>query len=272
MIIDFHTHTFPDKIAEKTIHLLEQNIINVEGTAHNASLNGTNADLKKSMKAYEVDYSVVLPIATTVTQSNTINNVAHQINGKDHIFSFGSVHPMQENWEEELYRITNLGLLGIKLHPEYQGVYIDSKESIRVLQKAEELGLLVVLHTGHDVGIKPPVHCLPERLKNAISMLENGGSNIIAAHMGGWRAWDDVYRFLVGTPIMLDTSYTLGMISDELFLRIVNEHGADKILFGTDSPWQNQGEAIEQIKNIGLSDVDLDKILFKNAQKLLKIN
>lgn len=272
MVIDFHTHIFPDKIAEKTIKLLEQNILDLEGTAHNAFLNGTLADLKNSMNENGIDYSVVLPIATTVTQSTTINNFAETINEKHNIFSFGSVHPMQENAEEELERIASMGLLGIKLHPEYQGVYIDSPECIKVLKKAESIGLLAVLHTGRDIGIKPPVHCEPERLKKAVSQLENGGSNIIAAHMGGWKMWDEVYTHLAGSNIMLDTSYSVGIMERDILLKIAEKHGTDKILFGTDSPWQAQGEAVAQLKNSGLSADDCDKILYKNAQKLLKLN
>lgn len=272
MVIDFHTHIFPDKIAAKTISILEKNILDIEGVAHYAFLDGTLSALKNSMRKNGVDYSVVLPIATTVTQSATINNFAHEINGIDNIFSFGSVHPMQENWEQELERIAALGLLGIKLHPEYQGVYVDSKECINVLKKAEKLGLSVVLHTGRDIGIQPPVHCMPDMLKRAVSHLENGGSNIIAAHMGGWRVWDDVLEHLAGSNIMLDTSYSAEMMDNELFLKIADKHGTDKILFGTDSPWQEQGAAIEQIRKLGFGNADLDKIFCENAKKLLKLS
>ena len=113
------------------------------------------------MRENNVDISLVLPIATNVKQSTTINNFAASINGIDGIYSLGSLHPMQSDWESVLYDIKKRAK-GIKLHPEYQQFYIDSKESIQILKKCEELDLITVLHSGKDIGIDPPVHCTPE--------------------------------------------------------------------------------------------------------------
>ena len=129
MLTDFHTHIFPDKIADKTIKLLESNI-KEEYRPHKAELRGTLDALKQSMRENNVDISLVLPIATNVKQSTTINNFAASINGIDGIYSLGSLHPMQSDWESVLYDIKEKGLKGIKLHPEYQQFYIDSKESM----------------------------------------------------------------------------------------------------------------------------------------------
>ena len=143
MLTDFHTHIFPDKIADKTIKLLESNI-KEEYRPHKAELRGTLDALKQSMRENNVDISLVLPIATNVKQSTTINNFAASINGIDGIYSLGSLHPMQSDWESVLYDIKEKGLKGIKLHPEYQQFYIDSKESIQILKKCEELDLITI--------------------------------------------------------------------------------------------------------------------------------
>ena len=153
MLTDFHTHIFPDKMADKTIKLLESNI-KEEYRPHKAELRGTLDALKQSMRENNVDISLVLPIATNVKQSTTINNFAASINGIDGIYSLGSLHPMQSDWESVLYDIKEKGLKGIKLHPEYQQFYIDSKESIQILKKCEELDLITVLHSGKDIGIR----------------------------------------------------------------------------------------------------------------------
>lgn len=104
MLTDFHTHIFPDKIADKTIKLLESNI-KEEYRPHKAELRGTLDALKQSMRENNVDISLVLPIATNVKQSTTINNFAASINGIDGIYSLGSLHPMQSDWENVLYDI-----------------------------------------------------------------------------------------------------------------------------------------------------------------------
>lgn len=267
MVIDFHTHIFPDKIAERAIRTLEENLLLASGDPDKAFLNGTLGDLISSMNKNDISYSVVMPIATSTKQAESINRFATEITGKNNIISFGSVHPLQEDYLEYLKKIKESGLLGIKLHPEYQGFYIDSPESIKVLTKAQELGLLVMLHTGEDRGIKPPVHCTPKMLKNALNYIS--GENIIAAHMGGYNMWEEVYDNLCKTPIYLDTSYSVGIMNDELAKAIIKKHGDDKILFGTDSPWQDQGDAVKALKNLNLDAETEDKIFYKNAQNLL---
>ena len=268
MLTDFHTHIFPDKIAEKTIKLLESNI-REEYRPHKAELRGTLDALKQSMHENNVDISLVLPIATNVKQSTTINNFAASINGIDGIYSLGSLHPMQSDWESVLYDIKEKGLKGIKLHPEYQQFYIDSKESIQILKKSEELDLITVLHSGKDIGIDPPVHCTPERLSHVLDYVK--GDKIVAAHLGGWKLWDDVEKYLVGTPIYFDTAFTLNFITDEQLLRIIKNHGSEKILHATDSPWEKQGRMAKHLSALPLSEEDCNNIFYKNAKKLLKI-
>lgn len=271
MLIDFHTHIFPPKIAQKTIEVLQNNAEQVSGRNARAVIGATAYDLKTSMKNHGVDYSVVLPIATNTNQSVTINNYAEQINKIQGIFSFGSLHPMQQNWEETLYDIKEKGLLGIKLHPEYQQCYIDGKETVRILKKCEELGLITVLHTGKDQGIKPPVHCSPKRLRGVIDY-EVSGKLIVAGHLGGWCMWDEVLEYLTGTPLMLDTAYISSHLGKEQFERIVKNHGSEKILFATDSPWESVSDTRKYIDTSSLSDEEKANIFYKNAKKLLKIN
>ena len=273
MLIDFHTHTFPEKIAARTIEKLlgslrERNIAKAEAKAYtDATVNG----LLKSMDDYRVDYSVILPIATNIKQSDTINRVAVENNSSERLFSFGSLHPMQENWERTIYDIKEKGLPGIKLHPEYQQFYITSKESIRLLKLCEKLELLVTLHTCGDVGIEPPIHCLPKDLRSVLDY-EVEGSNIIAAHMGGWREWDGVEKYLAGTPILMDTAYVSSDLPIEQFERIVKSHGADKILFATDSPWESPDMTKDYINRTSLNEDEKNLIFYKNAKKLLKIS
>ena len=271
MIVDFHTHIFPPKIAAKAIESLESNIIEVFGTPQNAVIGATIDDLLNSMKANGIDYSVVLPIATNTHQSTTINNYAAEIDKLHNVYSFGSLHPMQEDWESVLYDIKEKGLKGIKLHPEYQQFYIDCPESVRILKKCEELGLLVVLHTGRDVGVRPPVHCEPERLRRILDY-EISGNNIIAGHLGGWRMWDDVEKHLVGTPVFLDTAYIVSHISKDQLVRIIKNHGSEKVLFATDSPWQEQGMFAQYISALPLTETEKNNIVGENAKKLLQIS
>lgn len=261
MIIDFHTHIFPDKIAEATIQHLKSkaNVV--------AYTNGTIGNLKASMQNAGIDYSVTLPIATVPKQTGSINLFASQITGKDGIISFGSIHPLYEDWKNELDRIKALGLVGIKLHPDYQQFFVDDEAILPMLQYATQLGLIIIFHGGVDIGIPGYIHCTPQRVKNLLKSLK--GARLVIAHLGGYLCWDEVEKYLIGEDIYFDTSYVLGKISDEQFLRIIRNHGVEKILFATDSPWGNQAQAVKKIMSLPLTEYERSAIMHKNAEGLL---
>ncbi len=268
MIFDFHTHIFPDKIAEKTIKILKQNIIDIQGWTPPSFTDATLSGLKKSMSDSGIDFSLVLPIATTPRQSATINAFAAQINGHDNIFSFGSVHPFEDTPEETLEKVKEYNLKGIKLHPQYQDVYMDSPEMLKVLKKCEELGLMVLVHSGVDVGKEPPVKCTPKMIYDVMQKVPS--LTLIAAHMGGWDMWDDVRKYLIGTSVYFDTAYAHEFMGEELFHEFLTLH--DKTVFGTDSPWDCQKTAVAEIAALGLETELYENIMFKNAFKLMEID
>ena len=114
MIIDFHTHMFPDKIAARTIDFLSKT-----GGDMNPFTDGTWKGLKESAKQAGIDHSIVLPIATRPGQFHTINEFATHFQ-EGTLISFGSLHPESENYKEELRQIQDMGMKGIKLHPVLQ--------------------------------------------------------------------------------------------------------------------------------------------------------
>ncbi len=263
MVIDFHTHIFPDQIAGNTIELLEE-----KGNIK-AYSDGKLLGLKQSMEESGIDLSVVLPVVTKPSQFNSINQFAAQITGKEGIISFGGIHPDCEDCEAKLEEIKRLGLLGIKLHPDYQQTYIDDPNMVCIINAALRLGLIVVIHGGLDIGLPNPIHCTPKKAASMLSQIDTDNSKIILAHMGGYDMWEDVEEYLVGKNIYLDTSYSLGKIPKEQFVRIVKNHGADRILFATDTPWGGQKETLEQIRELDFTKEELDCILYKNGLGLL---
>jgi predicted TIM-barrel fold metal-dependent hydrolase len=265
LVIDFHTHSFPDELAAKAIPAL------AEKAGIPAMLNGTVKGLDRSMKDNGIACSVILNIATKPSQTEKVNSWAAQIQ-KDNknIISFGSIHPLYENWREELKRIKELGLKGIKFHPEYQEFYVDDKSMFPIYELALELGLVIVFHAGEDLGFAPPYHCTPDRLDNVLRHFSGG--KIIAAHMGGYNYWDQVENYLAGKDIYFDTSYAVGIMDNEQAKRIILNHGYKKILFGTDSPWKDQGWSVKRIKELCLEPEIEEAIFCKNAMELLGVS
>ena len=265
MIIDFHTHAFPDKIAKTTIEALERNCI--EGGEHlKACTDGSFDGLEKKLRESGVDMGVVLPIVTKEHQTETVNAFAKTKRGPV-LFSFGSLHPESESWEHTLHFLAENGFRGIKLHPEYQGVYINSPRCKKIIAKAEELGLLVTVHAGWDAAYPAERHCTPERIADLLDFVS--GKNLIAAHLGGMKMWDEVDRYLVGKPLYFDTACLTRYISPDVYRALIFEHGADRILFGSDCPWEDPKDSFELLSSLSLPKDDLDAICYKNALSLL---
>lgn len=266
MTVDFHTHIFPEKIASKALQSLKEGMKREQGYCIEPCFDGTPEDLKRLLEESGIDIAVTMPIATRVKSVDSINDFAKQISCEK-IKSFATVHPLSENCTEQLKKIAEAGFKGIKIHPEFQSFYIDSKESINVIKTAEELDLYVTVHAGEDIGMPPPVHCTPERIKNVLSCVS--GKNMIAAHLGGYKMWDDVEKYLVGTPIYMDTAFISRFIDKEQCRRIITRHGSEKVLFGSDAPWENPADTLKFILSLGLSQDETENITHRNAERLL---
>lgn len=263
MIVDFHTHTFPDKIAAKAIASL------AEKGGTKPFLDGTLSSLKKSMRLGGIDCSVILPVATRPEQVSSINRLAAELNGKDGIFYAGAIHPDCGNTEQILDEIKAAGLFGIKLHPDYQGVYFTDDRILKILEAAARRGLYIVTHAGRDVAFPNDVHCSPDHVLYALETLgEVIHNRLILAHMGGCDMGEEVLEKLCGKPVYMDTAFVLDRYP-ELCREIIKAHGADKILFATDSPWADQKRCAEIIRGFGLPERELSLILCENAKRIL---
>ena len=132
MIIDFHTHAFPEKIAEKAIEKLS-----FASGGLIPQTNGTVSGLKALMKKDGVDKSVALGIATNEKQQTAVNDFIKSQECEE-IIPFGSVYPHAESALEELERIHSMGIKGIKLHPEYQQFFVDDEKMKPIYKKISQ--------------------------------------------------------------------------------------------------------------------------------------
>lgn len=276
MIIDIHTHTFPDKIADKTIAGMEKEILKGQGFAVKHEREATVLGLIDSTVSAGIDLSVVCPVATNIAQPEKINKMSAKYNEKSQdtkIFFFGAIHPDCENYKEIIDDIVAMNLKAIKLHPDYQQTYFDDEKYIRLMDYAADKGLGIIVHAGEDVGLPDKVHCTPDMVLNVWHHIQP--EKLILAHMGGWRMWDEVEEKLIGLPFFMDTAVALNKkfpvkLSNEQFLRMVRNHGSDRIIFGTDTPWYDQKQALMDLDEIDLTDLEKSQILGENANNLFK--
>ncbi|MBE7022566.1 MAG: amidohydrolase [Ruminococcaceae bacterium] len=263
MLIDFHTHAFPETIATKALEKLSY----ASGGLVAQSEGGAQS-LKKEMEKDNVDISVVLSIATNPKQQTKVNNFSKEINDEKSVFAFGSVHPDSEDVLEELERIKEMGLKGVKFHPEYQGFYVDDAKMKPIYKKISSLGLIAVFHAGYDYGYPPPYHCMPDNLLGALKWFD---SPVIAAHWGGLNCGTEVIKKLCGKDIWFDLSFGYGTMPRAIAQEILDKHTPDRLVFASDMPWHRPSWEKRLIETLDISQDDKDKIYYKNALNLLNI-
>jgi len=87
--------------------------------------------------------------------------------------------------------------------------------------------------------------------------------------MGGWRSWDDAETNLVGTRAYLETSFSLLELGPQRAAEMIRRHGVERVLLGSDWPWNKQAGEIANVKALPLDEKDKQKILWSNAARLL---
>ena len=257
---DSHTHIFPAKIADKAVSFLENYY------HHQWPGGGSIDDLISAMDAAGVATSLIFSCATKAEQVIPANDflAKAQADHPGRFYAFGTLHPDFKDIDSELRRITEMGLKGIKIHPDFQKIYIDEPKMLHIYELIGDR-LPVTIH----MGDRRTDFSSPWRLAKVLDDMPF--LKVIAAHFGGYSEWDEVQRHLVGRDVWFDTSSTFWELPAEKARHLALTHGTDKILFGSDYPASLPAQAIADVLTMGLSDEDNEKIFYRNAEKLFDL-
>jgi predicted TIM-barrel fold metal-dependent hydrolase len=261
MVIDVHAHAFPDDLAQRAVSTLSG-----QAGMHPPDLDGTIAALLRSMDDCGIKSAFIANIATKPHHAETILTWSKTIR-TERVLPLGSVHPRSSQWEHELESLVRSGLPGLKLHPLYQGFEADDESLFPFYRRVSELGLFILFHAGYDLAFAGDDKAAPKRLARVHLRIPE--LTMILAHLGGWKAWDDVEAALVGSNVYFDTSFMHDAPRAQQE-RILRNHSMSRILFGSDSPWTSQRKSLEHVRSFGLSAEDYSKILDANARGLYK--
>ena len=266
MIIDFHTHCFPDALAPRALSALEHN---AEQTQMRPFTDGTAEGTKKLIAAHGIDRAVVCNIATNAHQQPKVNNFAISLaRSNSSLVPLGSLHPDFDDNEAELKRLIDAGIKGIKIHPDYIATEINDKKFDNIFSICEESGVFVVTHAGWDPVSPNHIHATPQGILDVMTRHPN--LKLVAAHMGGYSCSDEVLDKLVGRDIYIDTSLSSHRDTErDNLIKILRRHDPNRLLFATDTPWSNPQKELEFIYSAKLSDDLTEKILCRNAISLL---
>jgi predicted TIM-barrel fold metal-dependent hydrolase len=168
---------------------------------------------------------------------------------------FGSVDPLKgERAVAELDRVAELGLKGVKLHPSLQAFAPDDERHWPLYERCEELGLILLFHTGTSgIGAGQPGgqgirldYARPIRLDAVAASFPD--LKIIAAHFG--------YPRYIPTEVMRDMKGRL----------------QDQFLFGSDYPFIQPKRCLDELSGLDLPEAVLQKVLVGNGSKLLGLS
>lgn len=258
-IFDVHTHAFPDKVAAIAIPRLEAGGKWFEAKAY---YDGTVTGLLAGMDRAGVRRALIANIATRPEQVQKITDWSATI-ASDRIVPFGSLHPDTPDPEAAAERIAQAGLRGLKFHPQYANCPLDDPRVIRIARAAARAGLAMLFHAGYDLAYEKDDLASPDRVRRLHEAVPD--LRMTAAHMGGWERWPEALDTLVGLPIYLESSFTLGRCPPDLLEKMLTRHPPAYLLFGTDGPWTDQKEEVGKFLALPIPDDLKRRILWRNA-------
>jgi len=263
-IIDFHTHAFPDALAERAIPALEHEAQEA-GSDIKAFHGGTVRDLLSSMDQAGIARSVLCSIATRPEQFRSILRWSEEISSA-RIIPFPSFHPEDGDYRECVKRIAGEGFLGVKFHPYYQEFYLAEDRMLPIYEVLAEAGLMIVMHTGFDIAFERIRRCDPAQVVEVCERFP--GVKLITTHLGAWEDWDEVRERIIGKPIYMELSFAVEFLGDGM-RQMMEAHPREYLFFGSDSPWTGQSETLAAVQGLGLSDELLEAVMSGNARRML---
>ncbi len=260
-IFDAHCHIYPGKIARRAADSISDFYdipVEHDGTVRHL--------IEDGMKAGITNY-LVHSVSTTPAQVNSINEfIAGQVKlHPDIMTGFGTLHPDSENIDADFAHLQELGLKGVKLHPDFQKFALDSEEAYRLCKAFA--GKVPLLVHGGDFRYS---FSNPNQLLKLMRRLPD--LTVIGAHFGGWSCWEEAGEVLAGTPnLFVDCSSSLYALSPEKAAALIRRFGANRVIFGTDYPMWSADEEIKRFNAIDLTSDERTQILWSNAATLLGV-
>lgn len=260
MFIDVHTHAFHPKIADKVLRQLEEHY-----GIHGIGTGRLNDLLHRANKA-GLERVVVHSAATTAAQVIPANNFALALReAHPAVIPFGTIHPDYPDWEGQLDRLHRHGIIGLKLHPDFQGFWLNDPRLLPIIEAAQDR-FMFMIHIGDTLPPEQNPSC-PYKLAKILDMFPR--ARIIAAHMGGYKHWKYALDSIIGREVYIDTSSSLDFIDDDTLFAIWKTHPRERILFGSDYPLFDPGSEIRRLRSrLGLSKAEMNSLLGNGATAL----
>lgn len=257
--IDMHAHVYPDVIAAKAA----QNIRNYYHLGDD--MDGTVSTLLKRGSSVGISQYLILPVAVKPAHVHTINQFTRQqVQSEPSFVGFGTVHAEMQNLVEEVGRIEEMGLKGIKIHPDCQHFNIDDPRLYPLYEEIQGR-LPMMMHLGDENYD----YSHPARLRRVLDLFPK--LQVCAAHFGGHTMYETAMEYLSDTECIMDISSTLMFLSPETAESYINHYGAERLAFGSDYPVFDPVREMELFLALDLTPDQKEQIAWKTAARFLKV-
>ncbi len=258
-VIDAHCHIYPPAIAAKA----------VAGTDGFYGLHSVYDGLVDTLltegERCGVDGFVVQSVATTPKQVRSINAfIAGQVAAHpDKLIGLGTLHPDSPDIPGDLCHLQELGLHGVKLHPDIQRFKLDDYRCLKIYELCEQEGLPLLVHTGDDRYD----FSNPNRLLPVLEIYTN--LTLVGAHLGGYSIWEEACQKLGRLPnLYVDTSSSRFCLSPEQMKDLITCYTPARVLYGTDYPLWSMEEELQNLLAMGFTPAEYRLMLADNARRI----
>jgi len=260
MIIDAHTHIFPDHQAAAVLQSTAK-MFNVPtcGAA-------TASDLLSQMDENGITHAVIHMVAPVPAMVRDTNTWLIKLQ-EDRFIKFGTLHPHFALYDDEIRRLHDGGVQGIKFQPDVQQFSpADKKLTYHIYEALARHDMKVMFHVGGEPLPSPENRSTPEMIHTVAKDFPD--LKIIGAHLGGLNMWDRVYDLLAGMPnVYMESSLSYAYIQPGMAMKIIKKHSHEKIFFGTDYPFGHIGKSLAAARSVPfLTEGEKEDILGKNAK------
>lgn len=259
-IIDIHTHIYPVTLARRAMRWSNLGPDDYDKLP-------LRENLLARMREENVAVSVVQHVVTKPATQTDVNRFARE-SRRTNLIPFGGLHPDCDHVIEELEKLKDRNMAGIKFHPPYQSVNLTDEKYIEMWKHINYLGFPVLIHCGfagpeHDYDLFP---------SGVLKILRYAPDvPLILAHMGGRSENPEEEKILFHLPenVYIDTAMSAEVQPFDDFVRMVEAMGPDRVLFGSDFPYETQKASIELIRKSPFSQSEKEMMLGGNAAQIL---
>ncbi len=277
MIVDFHTHIFPERVIQSRESFLDDGNFALLYSPEKSRMAG-HETLLREMDAADVDRAVAMGFPWRKGEYCRMHNdylleAARKSDGR--ILPFASFPPLDaervSQWMSQVKRDGFCGAGEVAFYSE--GITESSMGRLKtLLTSAQGNGLPVCIHVNEPVGHRYAGKYDSGFMELCGAVSGSGDTTVILSHWGGGVLFYELMPEIKESfkNVYYDTAASPYLYENRIYDIAAGIVGSEKILFGTDFPLIGYPRYIDAIRDMDMSEEDKRNILGDNALRILR--